>query len=346
MTLPIFNPENPFEVLDFTGAINELDTIPGLVTGMNTFDITSTSLHVVDFDKQESTNHVLTQVSPFSGEGQMIGDRDVTNYSMALRNYKEFGAVTAQDIQNKRRVGGTDMTSFGEVTAIKTQDMRHNADLTIEYLQFLALKGEIPTGAAGSSTNMYDFFGLTQSDYTLDLETGDASTNLNNKFEQLKRTINTNFKGGRAAGAIDIIVDYDLWDEMMENADFQTAYTYFQSTVNPQRDDLTSYYDWGVTEYFEHAGVRIFAYNPTFNLAGGSTTTVLDSGTGIALPRNRAGMYKGYHGVSTKVDQANGAVSPMYAYAWMDQSRDRYNLELQFSHLYACMKPQAVIQLS
>lgn len=346
MTLPIFNPENPFEVLDFTGAINALDPVHGLISGMNEFQMASTSLDKVDFDRQTKSNFVLSEVNPYSGEGAMVGDRSVSNYVMKMRNYKMFGAVTAQDIQNKRRVGTTDMTTFQEVVGERTTDMRKHADETVEYLQFRALKGELPTGAGGSASDMYDFFGLTSSDYTLDLETGDASTNLNIKFDQLKRTIATNFKGGRAAGPIDLIVDYDLWEEMMTNTDFQNAYLYFQSTVNPNRDDLVSYYDWGVTEYFEHAGVRIFAYNPTFNLQDGTTATVLDSGTGIAMPRNRMGILKGYYGPSTKVDQANNAGSPFYAYAWMEQNRDHYNFELQFSHLYANMRPETTIQLS
>lgn len=347
MALPIFNPNNPFELLDYTGAVNALDPVHGFISGQNQFNITPLNTNYADFDRQTSTTRVITSGARDARDGYIQEGRSAQNYVMNLVNYRKYASVTNQDIQNKRQVGSaSDLETFQNVVSTRTTDMRKDVDESVEYLQFRALTGALPDGAGGSSDNMYDFLGLTASDYEFDMELDTASTNLNIKFDQLKREVSTSFRGGRAAGPIDVIVDYTMWEKMMTNADFQNAYMYFQSTVNPQRADLVQYYDWGVTEYFEHAGVRIFAYNPTFNLDNGSTATVLAEGTGIAMPRNRSGMFAGFYGPSTKVDSANGAGSEMYAYAWMEQNRERYNLEVQYSHLYLCLKPEAVYQLS
>lgn len=344
----VFNPTNPFEVIDFTDAINEIDNQYGVIRQMGIFETQGTSLTTIDFDRIANTTTLIPASNPVAHNNGYKEDRDVANFAMRLSFYRDQDYLTPQDIQDKRQPGTDMMESFNNAAAVKMTDMRYNADQTDEYLQFMAMTGALPAGTVPNTTSMYELFGLDVNDFTIDLETESNGTNIDAKLSQVKRAIGAGFKSGSPAGAVDFWLDYELYDELTNHVQLREAYQSYQNSgAQRLRDDLSTYMSWGVMDMFEHRGIRFFAYNPDFNQKDGSTVSVLSAGQGIAVPRSSRGMFRGYFGPANKLPTANTpGTNEWYAFSRMTRDQEAYEMEIQSRRLYWATKPAAIIQLT
>lgn len=344
-----YDPSNLNGLVDWTDTINVIDNQYGFIRAMGgMFDIKPTSQRTVIFDKTTNNIRLMSEGSEYSKEHGVGHDRERDTLAMLLKFYKDMDYIDVEDIQGQRMAGSPDtMETLASVRATKLIDLKAGHDQLDEYLRFSALKGDLVSGAVSGQTDMYGVFGLDVADYTVDLATEDSATDLDAKIASVKRQIASGIKSGSKITGVDFYMDYDLFDEFIANAKFREVYNMYQNSGKQMlRDDLSQYYEWGVVDFFEHRGVRFIAYNPTFTLADGTTTTVLESGKGFAIPRGGRDMYRGYQGPANKLPFANKAGQELYAFERMSEDQESYTLETQSSKLYFATKPQAIIQLS
>lgn len=335
---------NANQITDWTQEILELDNLFGFIRNQNYFRTQPTSQTSITFDRIENDIKVLGQADRRLNVGEAGKDRSVKTLALALPYFKHFDNITVQDIQDQRRPGEADMAeALDRVRAEKLMDLRLNMDQTHEYLQFSALTGVTKDCNDVTIADMYTEFGIAKE--TVDLDTGNVGVDLDKKLAEVKRKIAGAGKGHRVTG-IDFILDYALFDEIIANPKFREVYNmYINSGVQRLRDDLSSYFDFGVVDFFEHRGIRFIAYNPSFDTVAG-TKQVLGAGKGIAIPRNTDGLYRGYYGPANKLSLANQGGSEMFAFEFRSMDDTQHRMEVESSPLYFATKPATIVHLT
>lgn len=337
---------NANQITDWTQEIMELDNQFGFIKSQGYFRTSTTSQNSITFDRTETDIKVLGQADRRDNTGVAGKDRVVKTFALALPYFKHFDNITVQDIQDQRRPGEADVgESLDRVRAEKLLDLRLNMDQTHEFLQFSALTGQTKDGAGNVIVDMYSEFGLNINDYTVDLDTGNPAVDLDKKLAEVKRRVTGAGKGHRVLG-VDFILDHALYDELIANPKFREVYNMYANSGSQRlRDDLAKYYEYGVTESFEHRGMRFYAYNPDFDTVNGSTK-VLGAGKGIAIPRNTDGLYRGYFGPANKLSMANSGGSDMFAFEYRSFDDTQHRMEVESSPLFFATKPATIIHLT
>lgn len=336
-------------VIDWTNEINVVDNQYGFIRSQgNLFNTTGTSQDSIVFDRISNTINMMSSGDKQAKSHGVGKDRNVQQYAMRLEYFKETDYIDVYDVQGQRMPGEPNMAeTLANVRAIKLEDLRLAHDQRDEYLRFKAMKGDLPTVAANGSADTYALFGLTKSNFTIDLESDNASTDLDGKIAEVKRMVAEGIRSGTAVNGIDFYLDHALYDEIIAHPKFREVYNqYVNSGSQRLRDDLSSYYDWGLVDMFEWRGVRFMAYNPTFNDENGNAVQVLGAGEGIAMPRGARDFLRGYFGPATKLSMANRAGQEMYAFEYTSQDDESHTMEVQAQKLYFATKPEAIIQLT
>lgn len=343
------DPSNVNGLIDWTNEVRYIDNQYGFIRSQGgMFDTQAISQDSIIYD---ITRNTINMMSEGNAQGKTHGvgkDRDVSQYGMLLRFYKETDYIDVYDIQGQRMPGMADtMETLAHVRAVKLEDLRYAHDQRDEFLRFQAMVGNLPTGAASGHSDMYSLYGLTKSDFTIDLETSDPSVDLDKKIADVRRLMSTGIRAGTALQGMDFYLDQALFDEILDNPRFREVYQYYVNSGQQRlRDENADFYSWGVVDFFEHRGVRFMAYNPEFLESDGTTTQVLASGTGVAVPRGARDLFRGYYGPATKLSLANKAGAEMFAFERTSDDDEAHTIELQSKKLYFCTKPQAIIQLT
>lgn len=352
--MPVVNsPFNVNAVADWTDQILEQDNQYGFILSQGIFDERPTTQTSIIFDRVENEIVLIPQADRKAFSSSYGKDRKVEQFALVLPYFKHRDYITVQDIQDKRQPGQPDVAqTLAVAKAEKILDLRLAADQTREWLQFSAMTGETVDADGNTIANMYTLFGLNKAaDYTVDLETQIATTDLDKKIATIKRKITTGLKNGSSIQGVDFWLDYALFDEIIAHPKFREVYNMYQNSGKQMlRDELTNYYAWGVTDMFEHRGVRFLAYNPEFAVQDSDgvvqSKTVLGAGKGIAVPRGARGLFRGYNGPSNKLSGANRGGAAMFAYEYPSQDDTSISMEVEMSPLYFCTKPAAIIHLS
>lgn len=344
------DPSNINGIIDWTNEVRVIDNQFGFIRSMGgMFNTQATSQDSIIFDRVKNTINMMSEGSAQSKSHGVGKDREVEQIAMLLKFYKEMDYIDVYDIQSQRMPGSPDMSeTLANVRATKLEDLRLAHDQRDEYLRFKAMTGALPTGAVAGQTDMYGVYGLNKAaDFTVDLDTGNSSVDLDAKIASVKRKIASGIKSGTPVQGIDFFLDYALFDEIIANPKFREVYNMYQNSGKQLlRDDLSAYYSWGVTDFFEHRGVRFIAYNPTFLEADGSEVTVLGAGKGIAIPRAGRDLLRGYYGPANKLSLANQGGQEMFAFERTSTDDESHTLEIQSKKLYFATKPEAIIQLT
>lgn len=338
--------EDHNRITDWTEEVNEVENQFGFVREMNYFNERSTSQTSIVFDVNAHTITLLPQLNRNSREKTYGKDRRVTTHALPLFYYNHGDNITPEDVQGWRMPG---LPNSGEtldnVRMEKFMDMRLAADQTDEYLKIQALKGISMSPDGTTQANMYTLLGITPT--SVDFELGTPSTDIDAKIAEVKRHITSNTKTGGAIAGIDVLVDDSWFDKFIAHPRIREVYNQYQNSgVQQLRDDLSTYYSWGVTDMFMHRGVRFISYSPEFNLPQGGTERAFDTDQGIAFPTGVRDLFRGYYGPANTLSGANNMGQPMFMTEFRDPKDKFIDLELEMTKLYFCTKPAAVVQVT
>lgn len=343
------DPSNLNGLIDWTTAVRDIDNQFGYIRSQGgMFNTQALSQNSVIFDRIKNKINMMSEGDAHAKSHGVGKDREVQQYALALKFYKQTDYIDVDDIQGQRMPGMPDTAeTLANVRAIKLEDLRLAHDQRDEFLRYSAMKGDLPTGAANGIADTYALYGLTKADYTVDLDTGNVGVDLDAKIAEVKRKVAQGIKAGTPITGVDFWLDQDLFDEIIANPKFREVYQYYVNNGQQRlRDDNMDYFAWGVTDFFEHRGVRFLAYNPEFIDADGTAVKVLGAGQGIALPRGGRDLFRGYYGPATKLSLANRGGQEMFAFERTSLDDESHSIEIQSKKVYFATKPEAIIQLT
>ena len=324
--MPVTRDPNDFnKLVDFTQEINYIDRQYDIFDD-SLFDMRPTAQTAILFDIN-STETTLLPASERGARGTTVGsDNQVETRSLPLGFYRHSDALTQEDLLSVRMVGTADGARRQDLAvAEKLEKMRRQADQTMAYMKLKAAsEGKCVSPDGVVYADMFAEFGISRTNIDLDL--GNASTDVSSKIRQIKRTVRANLKNGGMFGGIDIYMAPDLYEKLITHDSMKEAYKYFAAQVNPLREDIT--------DMFSTNGVTIYSLDGSFKLPTGSTEDLVASGTGFVVPRVE-GLFRGYYGPSSKLSAANNinAVQPMYAWQYDDGRDEAVEMTMEMAPL-------------
>lgn len=334
---------NGFQLVDWTDEILNLDNQAGLVGGLNLFRTQGISQTAVVFDKSMNDTTLLPQVSRRGRETTKGNDRKVETFSLPLAYFKHSDYITPEDIQGWRMPGTADgEESLARVRVQKLADMRAQVEQSLEYMKLQAIKGITSTPDGVVLADMFTEFGIAQT--TIDFDLGDATTDVNAKISELKRSLQTNLKTGGVIRGINVVVDADFFDKLVSHPQIRQAYLYYASQRDINRESTNQFMSWGSVDQFTYKGVTFMTYDHVFKLPDGSTEAAVAANTGHVIPVVND-LFRGYYGPSNKLGGANNVGREMFAYEFTDPKDEFHEMQVETSPLFFATQPQVLIKL-
>lgn len=331
-----------FEIESYTPAINDLGNQYGLLNGSGLFEGEGVYTDTITFEKETQTNTLLPQTSRYSGQASKGNDRKNEIFAIPLPYFKHQDAITPRDLQNKKLDGSPDAAqTLANAVDKKMTDMRIKADQTIEYMKIEALKGVTKDPEQNTLADMLTLFGLSRTTQTIDFALGTASTDVDGKISQLRRSLAKGAGIGSAIGGIEVICDPEFFDKLIRHKNIRDAYQYYTNTGRQLlRDDLSRFERWGVVDTFFHKGVLFYSYDATFDLPNGTMQNAFNASEGYTIVNGVRDLYRGNYAPADTLSDANTVGQEMYLTSYRDP-RDKFiELELEMAPLYYMTRPQ------
>jgi len=304
----------------------------------------STGQTAIIFDVNKHNITLLPQVNRGDHSATQGKERDVQTFALKLAYFKHQDKLMTEDIQGWRQPGEEIQETLARATAEKLQDMRMAADQTSEYMKLQAFKGVFKTPEGTTVADMFTEFGVTQKQ--IDFVLGTTTTDVDAKIAELKRYIAANVKQGGAISGVEVLVDPIFFDKLISHPQIRDAWKFYQNSGTQRlRDDLADYMKWGVTDVFEHRGVRFLTYDAVFNLPNGTTEQAVADDTGHAYGLGVRDLFRGYNGPSNKLSQANQPGREMFVRQYVDPRDEFVDFELEMAPLYFCTKPASLVEV-
>lgn len=338
------NPNDFNHTIEWTDEINEIPNQSSFIKSRGLFSVSYTNQEAILFDKIESEVTLLPTTNRREGKPSYGKDRKVKTYSLPLAYFSHADNVTKQDFLSKRKAGTADQNdTLSNVITEKLVDMRRKVDQTHEYMQLQAIKGITKTPDGIELANMFDEFGISQT--TVDFVLGTDTTNIDEKLATLKDTVVKSLKtGGVIQAPLEVLVGRTFFNKFVNHPKVIQAYL---SSVSNQRyqQDLSQYLTWGISDMFEHRGVRFLVYSHTFNLPDGTTEIAVAENDGHTLP-NVVGdsIFKAWYGPSQRLDVEGGA--DMFAWEYRDPRQKYHEMEVETAPLFIATKPAALVKVT
>lgn len=334
---------NGFELIEWTDEILNVDNEAQLIGGMNLFRTQGTTQTSIVFDKSYNDITLLPQVSRRAKETTKGSDRKVDQFALPLGHFHHSDYISNEDIQSFRMIGTeASPETLANVRIQKLTDMRSRVDQTLEYMKLQAIKGICATPDGVVLADMFTEFGIAQT--TIDFDLGDATTDVNAKISELKRTLQTNLKTGGVIGGINVIVDTDFFDKLVSHNQIRQAYLYYASQRDVNREATNQFMSWGSVDQFTYKGVTFMTYDHVFKLPDNTTEAAVAANTGHVIPVVRD-LFRGYYGPSRKLSTANQVGREMFAYEFTDPKDEFHEMQVETSPLFFCTQPQVLIKL-
>lgn len=329
---------------EWTDSILEIPNQSSFIKSKGLFSEEFTNQEAILFDKIESEVTLLPSVNRRGGSPTSGKDDDVSTFSLPLAYFHDIDSITKQDYMGKRRAGTSDEQAIqAEVIAKKLVNQRRKVDQTHEYMYLQAIKGICKTPNGTVLADMFTEFNVAQP--TIDFLLGTAGTNIDAKIGELKDTVTKNIKtGGIMSGPLEVIVDRVWFDKFISHPNVSAAYLNSVSNVRYQ-NDLSNYMTWGISDVFEHRGVRFMVYGHDFTLPSGATEAAVAVDTGHVIPQVAGdSIFRSYFGPSQRMDVDGG--SEMFAFEYRDPKQRFHEVEVETAPLMICTKPAALVKVT
>lgn len=291
---------NPFENAQIASTVvNELPYVPGSAINLLPWSIEAVANSTVQIDVQDGVLQLFAN-RPRGGGSQSASALPVrSSVPVNLAHYPVKDAVGADEIQNIRVSGSTDLTPYEVAVQRKFASIVRNMRLTMENHGIGAVKGEVLDSDGSTSVADYaTLFGTAVRTDTFDF-TGSLT------MRDLEQTVMDNTEAGLEGAAHDGVVVFCGSDAFTKAQALYDGVVGSGGVRSREGDLLASL---RTTERgFTYGDVTFVRYrNPS---AGTSFNTVAAT-TMLAAPRV-ADMWRIYNGPANRIMDANGA--PMIA---------------------------------
>lgn len=325
----IFSTNNAaFTTATLTDAITKLPHKPNRIEGLGLFQTKGVPTTTVFLE--ERAGRLVLLSNKVRGEPEHehggLGRRKMRNFQTL--HLPLHGVVLADELQNLRAFGSTELATATSVVADKLSAMRDDIEVTIEHLRLGALKGLILD--ADGATVLYDLFsefGETQTVVSFDLDETNTSVRL--KCLEVKRDIELAL-GAANFDHIHALCGKTFFDDLIEHADTKAAFDRFLEGER-LRDDPRAGFSFAGVIFEEYAG----------SIDG---VNFIDDEEAVIFPVGVPGLFMDYRAPADFIETANTIGMDMYARQAVRHDNRGIDLWVQANPLPICTRPKALIK--
>lgn len=328
--------ENIFEVTDYTQELLLVPNMWGLVNSMGLFDSVPVSQHSIVVESHEGSLAVITD--RHRGERNNVNSDDTRiTRAFNIPHFPLDDALFPEDIQGKRAYGSMDAAETeAAVMARKLERVRRNHAITMEVARCQAITQGTAYAPNGTvSHNYYTEFGITREE--VDFVLGTATTEVNEKIEDVISHIQDNVKTGDVVSNIVVLCSPAFFAKLIKHAKITEAYKYYTSTQEPLRNRLGG---GGLYRRFVHGGVEFVEYRGEYN-----GTALIPAGDAYAFPTGVADLFETYFSPARKFSFVNTLGEEAYAFTYRSPQDDKITIETEHNALHLVRRPSAVVRL-
>lgn len=326
--------QNAFSAISMTAAIQEIETVPGLLGSLGLF--TPNPIRTTDFlvEKRGQTLKVIPTTERGSPRTRRTIDRrNARNFSTV--RLAESDRLMADDLQGIRAFGKeTELEAVQTEIARRQMILNTDLSLTKERHMLSAINGILLDADDSEIYDFFDEFSLTQAgEINFDWA---AKTDVKGFVAQnVKRPI-IRALGGRAAAGMEIIAlcGDEFFDALQANAEYRATYLQTEAARSLLVDN--------VFEEVRAWGVRWINYRGTDD----NSTVAIGTDKCKIFPRGVPNLFQAVYSPAEGFDFVNTLGLERYSAIVPDPTvRNEYaDLDVASYCLYICTSPEALLQ--
>lgn len=336
-TLDVFK-SSAFSTRELSAAIDVIPNMWGRIGDLGVFSDESVRTPAFQIENRNGVL-VLIQSSERGGPlpGADAGKRDMRDFR--TRRFGQSRMITAEDVDGIRAFGTeSELKQVQEEVNKRLLDMRASIDITREYLRAGALRGEVLDADGTSIVNLFTEFGVTEKEVDFDL--GTAATDHAAKAREVRRHIQTNLKGDMMTG-IRALCSPGFFDKLLATDDFKDAHKFYQSAVEPLREDTAGGTPWMGIVWEEYLGEGDVPQEDGTTV----TNAFIPDGDARFFPVGTRQSFQMVNAPADYMETVNTPGQPTYAKVAPDPKFNRYvDVEAQTNCLPVCMRPAVLVR--
>jgi len=330
-----------FQIIDRTQEVVSIPNTIGIINQLGIFSpVQGITTNTVSFEDIAYNTAVMTD--QFRGQrGQYAKDATRKLRSYPVPHFPLDDSIKPEDIQGKSAYGTNDQaeTQAG-VTARKLETIRRSGASLLEISRAKLLEdGSVYAPNGTVSVNFYSDFGVTRKE--IDFVFGTSTTDIIGKTEEGIAYLTDNaFAGGLGATDHIALCHPTFFANLIKHPKVQTAYTYFQSAVNPLRERLNSGLPMN-TRQFIYGGIRYIEYR----VLKPDGTPYVPAGEARLIPQGMTDVFETFAAPANKMGIVNTMGQEMYVFEYADFKGNGIEIEAESNIINVCKKPQLIIRL-
>lgn len=328
----VFN-NDAFSAVSLTNAVNDIDTLPSMLTDLNLFNLKPINTTTVAIEKKGTALSLVQTGQRGSAPEQRIRDKR-TLRNLNVPHLAKEAVVYADQVQSVRAFG-----TEGELETVQTvvngevAAVNSDIDLTLENLRLGAVKGVITDADGSVIYDLFDEFDVTQL-AEFDFALGTATTDVRKKMMQLYRLMSKEVKMGGLGFQVHALCSHEFFDDLISHASTKQAWERWNAGQQLRENYAYQSFGWGNFMFHDYQGT--------------------DDDTSVAVATDKAhffpvgvpNLFQEAYAPADTMEFVNTLGLPRYAIPAMDPSgKGKFmSVEVQANPLPFCTKPRTLIQ--
>lgn len=318
-----------FNVKPLTEAINRLPVSPSLIRQLGIFTPKYLTTTYVDVEQK---NGILTLVKNEArgASGQGVKSERKPSKTFKMTHLPKDDVVLADEVQNIRAFGSENTAeTVAEKVNEKLEAMKSDIELTREHLMLGALLGKIVDADGSAIYDIYQEFGLTRAEFTLDLTAKNVEVGA--FFDTVKNALDKKRSGETGTGWI-----------VLASPEFMQSIVYHPTVkeIYLRHQEAAVYRDGKTNAKFSHMDIDFYQYNHEFD-----SGVKIPAGEAIILPKDTRKTFHEYFAPADMSIAVNTTAKPYYASREpLDHSKG-WSLHAQSNPLPLVLRPELVATL-
>lgn len=313
--------------VELTAAINKVPFIPGTLAKTKLFTEMGISTLEAAIDCEDQVIKIVP-TAPRGGVAEPYQSGTKETVKIAAVHIPTRGSVYADEVQDKRLWGTSDLDSPTALRTRKLSGMRANLEATIERMRFGAIMGKVLDFDGTELLDMYATFGIVQTSLSLDLAS--STTVILNKVIGAER-VSEDACGGTVPTSFVALAGPDFMDALRANPAYETALRYGQPSK--LLADFRNGIAIGNTTFIE-------CRTPP------GLPVRIPTGEAYLAPQGIADLLQTLYAPGDYMATVNTSGLPIYAKSEEMPMGKGYALEAQSNPINVCTRPAAIIRLT
>lgn len=214
------------------------------------------------------------------------------------------------------------------------QSMRNKHAITLEFLRWGALKGEILDADGAVLYNLFTEFEIAKK--SIDFELFTAETKVQQKCFEVTRHIEDNLKG-EVMTRIHAFCSSDFMDKLLAHPSVEKVFTNHSAAVAIMGGDPRKNFSFGGITFEEHRGQATDM--------NGVTRKFIADGKAIAFPEGTLGTFDTFFAPADFVETVNTLGKELYAKQELSKFGRGVDIHTQSNPLPLCLRPAVLVEL-